>query len=117
MYDVYHSFPESDITFQITSPTGGFGGMVTKPWSARKKTAAQLQMEAAAALSRIPGLRIIPLTPPPLPGGEGFPVEFVIGSTRESAQIAALAGQIGQKADPSGLFMYADTDVKIGQPH
>ena len=114
--DVFQSFPESDITFQITSPGGGFGGMVTKPWSQRKKTAAQLQMEAAAALSRIPGLRIIPLTPPPLPGGEGFPVEFVIGSTSESAQIAALAGQIVQKAYASGLFMYADTDVKFDQP-
>src|SRR5207245_3352962 len=114
--DVFQSFPESDITFQITSPTGGFGGMVTKPWSARTKTAAQLQVEAAAALARIPGLRIIPLTPPPLPGGEGFPVEFVIGSTSEPAQIAALAGQIVQKAYASGLFMYADSDVKFDQP-
>ena len=114
--DVFQSFPESDITFQITSPTGGFGGMVTKPWSARTKTAAQLQVEAAAALARIPGLRIIPLTPPPLPGGEGFPVEFVIGSTAEPAQIAALAGQLVQKAFASGLFMYADADVKFDQP-
>src|SRR3989442_1020079 len=29
--DVFQSFPESDITFQITSPTGGLGGMVTNP--------------------------------------------------------------------------------------
>jgi multidrug efflux pump len=33
VYDVYHAFPESQSIFQITSPTGGFGGMVTKPWS------------------------------------------------------------------------------------
>jgi multidrug efflux pump len=37
VYDVYHSFPENQSTFQITSPSGGFGGMVTKPWSQRKK--------------------------------------------------------------------------------
>jgi len=114
--EVFGSFPESDITFQITNPGGGFGGMVTKPWSQRKKTAAQLQMEAAAALSKIPGVRMIPLTPPPLPGGEGFPVEFIIGSTGEPAQIAELAGQLVQKAYKSGLFMYADTDVKFDQP-
>ena len=42
VYDVYHSFPESESIFQITSPSGGFGGMVTKPWSQRKKTAQQL---------------------------------------------------------------------------
>src|SRR5947209_16363185 len=38
VYDVYKSFPESQSVFQITQPTGGFGGMVTKPWSERKKT-------------------------------------------------------------------------------
>jgi len=114
--DVFGSFPESDITFQITSPGGGFGGMVLKPWSQRKKTAEQLKMEAAAALSKLPGVRMIPLSPPPLPGSEGFPVEFIVGSTGEPAQIADLAGQLVRKAYASGLFMYADTDVKFDQP-
>ncbi len=115
--EVFGSFPETDITFQVVSSnTAGFGGMVMKPWSERTKSAAQLQVEAAAALAKIPGLRIIPLTPPPLPGGEGFPVEFVIGSTTEPAQIAALAGELVQKAYASGLFMYADVDVKFDQP-
>ena len=35
--DVYHSFPETENTFQLTTPTGGFGGMVTRPWKERKK--------------------------------------------------------------------------------
>src|SRR5439155_183920 len=43
--DVYRSFPETKNTFQLTYPNGGFGGMVTKPWSERKKSAQQLQME------------------------------------------------------------------------
>ena len=114
--EVFGSFPESDITFQITSPGGGFGGMVLKPWSQRKKTAEQLKMEAAGALSKLPGVRMIPLSPPPLPGSEGFPVEFIVGSTSEPAQIAELAGQLVGKAYASGLFMYADTDVKFDQP-
>jgi multidrug efflux pump len=114
--EVFGSFPESDITFQITSPGGGFGGMVLKPWSQRKKTAEQLKMEAAGALSKLPGVRMIPLSPPPLPGSEGFPVEFIVGSTGEPAQIADLAGQLVRKAYASGLFMYADTDVKFDQP-
>src|SRR5436309_9559377 len=42
---VYRSFPEYKNTFQLVFPTGGFGGMVTKPWSERKKTAMQLQYE------------------------------------------------------------------------
>ena len=59
---------------------------------------------------------MIPLSPPPLPGSEGFPVEFIVGSTGEPAQIAELAGQLVRKAYASGLFMYADTDVKFDQP-
>ncbi len=55
VYDVYHSFPESQSIFQITSPTGGFGGMVTKPWSERKKTAQQLLLESTGPLSKIAG--------------------------------------------------------------
>src|SRR6201984_3065215 len=83
VYDVYHSFPESESVFQITSPTGGFGGIVTRPWSERKKTAQQLLVEATGPLSKIPGIRVIPLTPPPLPGGGTFPVDFVIQLSAE----------------------------------
>src|SRR5438045_310617 len=74
VYDVYHAFPESESIFQITSPNGGFGGMVTKPWSQRTKTAQQLLVESVGPLSKIPGIRVIPLTPPALPGGGNFPV-------------------------------------------
>ena len=49
IYDVYKSFPESASIFQITFPNGGFGGMVTKPWSERTKTTQQLMMESMGA--------------------------------------------------------------------
>src|SRR5437016_1318301 len=116
MYDVYHSFPESDSIFQITSPTGGFGGMVTKPWSQRKKTAQQLLVESVGPLSKIPGIRVIPLTPSPLPGGGNFPVEFVIVSAAEPRQLSEFANQLVKKAFASGLFIFADTDLKFDQP-
>jgi len=116
VYDVYHSFPESQSIFQITTPTGGFGGMVTKPWSERKNTAQQLLLESAGPLSRIPGIRVIPLTPPPLPGGGDFPVDFVVASAAEPQQLAELAKQLVGKAFKSGLFIYADSDLKFDQP-
>ena len=114
--EVYRSFPEYKNTFQLTSPTGGFGGMVTKPWDQRKKTAQQLQMEAAAGLSKIPGIRVISLIPPPLPGGGDFPVDLVIASTAEPQQLIEFANQLVQKAFTSGLFMFADADLKFDQP-
>jgi multidrug efflux pump len=116
VYDVYHSFPESESIFQITSPSGGFGGMVTKPWSERKKTAQQLLVESVGPLSKIPGIRVIPLTPPSLPGGGNFPVEFVITSAAEPRQLIDFANQLVQKAFASGMFIFADTDLKFDQP-
>jgi multidrug efflux pump len=59
---------------------------------------------------------VIPLTPPPLPGGGNFPVDFVIMSAAEPAQVSALAEKLVQKAMASGMFIYADTDVKFDQP-
>jgi multidrug efflux pump len=116
VYDVYHSFPESQSIFQITTPTGGFGGMVTKPWSERKKTAQQLLLESAGPLSKIPGIRVIPLTPPPLPGGGDFPVDFVVATAAEPQQLTDFANRLVAKAFASGLFIYADSDLKFDQP-
>ena len=116
VYDVYHAFPESQSIFQITTPTGGFGGMVTKPWSERKKTAQQLLVESTGPLSKLAGVRVIPLTPPPLPGGGDFPVDFVIATPGEPQQLVNFANQLVQKAMTSGLFIYADSDLKFDQP-
>jgi multidrug efflux pump len=116
VYDVYHAFPEAQSIFQITSPTGGFGGMVTKPWSERKKTAQQLLLESTEPLSKIAGIRVIPLTPSPLPGGGDFPVDFVVASPAEPQQLVAFAKQLVGKAFASGLFIYADSDLKFDQP-
>jgi multidrug efflux pump len=116
VYEVYKSFPEAGATFQITSPTGGFSGMVTRPWSERSKTTEQLLVEAGVKLSEIPGIRVIPMTPAPLPGGGDFPVDFVIASTAEPQQLAEFAKKLVGKAFASGLFIFADADLKFDQP-
>jgi multidrug efflux pump len=113
---VYESFPETGATFQILGPTGGFGGMVTKPWSERRKTTEQLLVESAAGLSKIPGVRVIPMTPAPLPGGGDFPVDLVIASTAEPERLVEIAGSLVDAAFQSGLFMFADADLKYDQP-
>src|SRR5690242_3037438 len=114
--DVYKAIPETAATFQLITPNGGFGGMVTKPWSERHKTAQQLSMESFGPLSKIPGIRAIPLTPPALPGGGDFPVDLVIGSPGEPQQLNEIATQLVKKAMLSGMFIYADADLKFDQP-
>jgi multidrug efflux pump len=116
VHDVYRSFPETESIFQIAFPTGGFGGMVLKPWSERGKTAEQVLMESMGPLSQIPGVRVIPMTPAPLPGGGDFPVDLVIASTAEPERLIEFANQLVGKAFASGLFIFADADLKFDQP-
>jgi len=117
IYKTFMSFPETESAFQIVFPNGGFAGMGIKPWSQRKKTSDELQVEVSGKLSQIAGLRVIPITPPALPGGGGgLPVDFAIVSTAEPQQLSDVANQIVQKAFASGLFMFADTDLKFDQP-
>jgi multidrug efflux pump len=61
-------------------------------------------------------LRVISLIPPALPGGGDFPVDLVIASTAEPEQLIEFANQLVQKAFASGLFMFADADLKFDQP-
>ncbi len=114
--DVFESMPETEHTFQITDPSGGFSGMVTKPWSERKRSTEQILADVSGKLSSVPGVRIIPTTPAPLPGSGNFPVEFVIASTAEPRELLEFANQIVAKAFQSGIFMFADTDLKFDQP-
>jgi len=116
IHDVYRSFPESGSIFQITFPNSGFGGMTTKPWSQRTKTTQQLLMESMGPLSKIAGVRVIPQAPPPLPGGGNFPVDLVIASAAEPERLGEVAEQLVKKAFASGLFIFADADLKFDQP-
>src|SRR5690606_36913191 len=84
---IYKSFPEYANSFQLISPTGGFSGMLPKPWSERSRTSEEMVGEAWGRMSAIPGIRVIMTSPPPLPGGSDFPIEFVISSTAEPNQI------------------------------
>ena len=113
----FMSVPETDFTFQITFPSSGFGGMVTKPWDERERTVFEILPEVQQKLFAIPAIRMFPVTPPALPGGGDFPVEFVIASTAEPQQILQLAQQVQLKALQSGMFAFPPIiDVKIDQP-
>jgi multidrug efflux pump len=114
--NAYASFPEYDKSFQLTSATFGFSGMLLKPWSERSRTVQDIEGEAWGKMSTIPGIRAIVTSPPPLPGGSDFPIEFVISSTAEPAEIAQFANQLVGRAFQSGRYMFADSDLKYDLP-
>ncbi len=114
---IFFSVPETHHTFQLTQPTFGFGGMATVPWDERERTIFEILPEVEAKLATLPGIRISPVTPPALPGGGQFPVEFLITSTAEPPRILEFARQIHQAAIASGMFAFPPIiDTKIDQP-
>jgi len=114
---IFMGIPETGFTFQITNPNSGFSGMVTKPWDERDRDIFEILPEVQQKLQQLPGVRIFPVTPPALPGGGDFPVEFVLASTQETERILEFANKIQGKAVQSGMFAFPPIiDVKIDQP-
>jgi len=114
---IFMGIPETDFTFQITFANSGFGGMVTKPWSQRKRTVFQIMPEVQGKLQGIPGIQMFPVMPPALPGGGQFPVEFILASTADTNQILEFAHQLQLKAIESKMFAFPPLiDVKVDQP-
>ncbi|HRZ07898.1 MAG TPA: efflux RND transporter permease subunit, partial [Candidatus Competibacteraceae bacterium] len=114
---VFLNVPETEFTFLITFATSGFGGMVVKPWNERERTVFQILPEVQNQLAAIPGIRMFPITPPALPGGGQFPVEFIIASTADTQEILNIAQQVQEKAANSGMFAFPPIlDVKMDQP-
>ena len=111
------SFPENDYTFQITTPTFGFWGMALAPWTERERSATELVPAVQELVQNVPGVETFPIVPPALPGGGQFPVEFVISSTAEHAEILEYATRLRDEAAASGIFAFPPLiDVKIDQP-
>ena len=111
------SFPENDYTFQITTPSFGFWGMGLAPWDERERSATELVPAVQELVQNVPGVETFPIVPPALPGGGQFPVEFVISSTAEHAEILEYATRLRDEAAASGIFAFPPLiDVKIDQP-
>jgi multidrug efflux pump len=114
---IFLDTPETAFTFQLTQPTSGFGGMVLKPWGERTRTPKEILPEITERLSDLAGVNMFPVTPPALPGGGNFPVEFIIASTAEPQEILEIAQALQAKATASGMFAFPPLiDTKIDQP-
>ncbi|MEZ4233525.1 MAG: efflux RND transporter permease subunit [Polyangiaceae bacterium] len=113
----FQKSPEFDFSFQITSPGGGFSGMRLKPWDKRERNVFEILPEVQQRLKGVPGVSVFAVTPPALPGGGQFPVEFLLTSTQDTEQILGFAKELQQKAAESGMFAFPPMiDVKIDQP-
>src|SRR2546423_747866 len=113
---VFKDIPDSRFTFQITNPSGGFGGMVLKPWGERKTPTKNYLPIVQQKLGAIPGIQMFPIMPDPLPGSENFGISFIIASTASHERILEFARQIFLSAMQAHVFQFGDVDTKIDQP-
>jgi multidrug efflux pump len=116
VFKIWEATPEYDHTFQLTFPTGGFGGMLVKPWSERKRSIFPIQEELFGKLMSVPGLRAPAFLPAALPSPGTFPVELVIASTASHQEMVKFADKLVEEATKSGQFAFPPlTDVKFDQ--
>ncbi len=113
---IFKTTPEFDHSFQISFPTGGFGGMLVKPWEERKRNIFAIQGELFGKLTSVTGIRAPAFLPSALPSAGFFPVEFVIASTAPHEEMLRYVDQLSQEAMKSGLFAFPPIiDVRIDQ--
>jgi len=120
---MFEAVPEYENSFQLTMQSGGFSGIILKPWSERKRSSLEIMADLQAPAARIAGLQLIVTTPDPLPAGGTFPIEFVLRSTDDHSRMLDYAKQLVTFAnteanDPHGAptFYFADTDLKFDLP-
>ncbi len=113
---IFEQVPEFDHSFQLTFPTGGFGGLVAVPWEDRHRNVFAIQESLAPKMLGITGVRAPAFLPAPLPSPGLLPVEVVIASTSDHEEILRFVDQIVGEAMKDGVFAFPPIlDVHIDQ--
>ena len=121
-FQALSSIPEYDNSFQFAgSGTGssntGFGGIILKDYSQRKRGAAAIQKDLQQRVSQIAGANIFWINPPSLPGsGGGYPVQLVIQTSAPFNELYEVSQSVLQKAQASGKFYVLDNSLKLDKP-
>lgn len=110
------SVPEAAQTFQVESPSQSIGGVTFKPWDQRHRGATEIQRDLQNQFSQVAGQKVVAFQPPPLPGSQGLPIQFVLKSTLPLGTLNVEAGKFLADATASGMFLFIDSDLKIDQP-
>lgn len=119
LYPIFQRYPALQDSFIIngmSTPNVVGSGFIMKPWGDRSMSEAKLVASLNVALSKITGLQMQAVAPPPLPGGGLFPISFVITSVQPLSEIYPLAQTLIQDANKSGLFLFVFSDLKYDKP-
>ena len=116
IYPKYPSLQDYFIINGMGGPNTMGSGFMMKPWGDRKASAQEVSKTLSQELSKISGLQIQAVTPPPLPGSDLFGISFVVTSVQPFKVVYPLAQKLLQAAQKSGLFLFVFSDVKYNKP-
>ncbi|SFT50846.1 multidrug efflux pump [Pseudovibrio denitrificans] len=102
--------------WQVLTANGGFGGIQLSDFFEREQSVQEILPGLFYELSQVSGLKVLPLLLPPLPTAGQFDVELVIKGPDSYENMLNYGYQLVGEAYQSGMFMYADTDLKIDRP-
>ena len=117
---VVEELPETAQHFFVNGVMGtnSFFGMVElKPFEERERSAEEVQRDLTTRLAGVSGLRINAFNMPSIPGASpDLPIKFVVSGTGSYELLFQVAQDVERKARESGLFVYAESELKFDKP-
>lgn len=114
--DAMASLPATADMWQIVLPSSSFGGQNFVEYNKRDVTVHDLRWQTFANLSAVTGVKSFPILSPALPTAGNFDIELVVQSTDSPEVALPFAEAMVAAAYASGVFMFADTDLRIDLP-
>lgn len=114
--DAYRAIPEMKNYWHVVDAPDVEGGLVLRDWNQRSRSVFTIGHELEAALKKVAGVDMAVYAPPYLPGSQGLPIGFVIQSSGDFQQLDTVSDAFLARVKSSGLFSYAEKDLKIDQP-
>ena len=117
MVAVWKAIPEVSHSWQVNNPGQVFGGVELKPWNERERSQKEVQADLQKGFATISGLQIFTFGGMSLPGAEsGLPINFVVASTTDYAELDRVTEEVLMKARQSGLFAFVKKSLRYSRP-
>ncbi|QIW10856.1 efflux RND transporter permease subunit [Francisella sp. LA112445] len=114
------SVPGKKATFILNGVMGSnviFGGFIMKSWDDRKTSQQQAANIIQSKVTELPGIQTYVQQVPSLPGiPRGAPISIVIQSVNDYEAINDITNKVINKMMKSGLFVFAQSDLKFDNP-
>jgi multidrug efflux pump len=121
MLAMYAEIPEYMESFSIIgftgSPNSSFGGFKLKPLAERERNQSEIQQDLQPRLNALTGVQANAFPRPSLPGAaRGLPIQFVVLSPGDYAELDASVDELLGRATASGKFLFLQKSVEFARP-